>query len=233
MVNLTVEMAQLWASLGPPRPGRGRVVEFVCATRGEGCSTIAREFARFSAGRAQRPVWLVDLDLLAPGQHAAVSAEPGRYGTLGRPAVASPDGSSFFTVQPQAHDRHGRPVPDANYFSGQNAGGTKLWVTRFRRERLTGGQAPHLVPDADYWNAMRRHAELVVVDAPSADRSQAGLAMAPLMDMTVLVVAADGADTRAPAALRDAIEQAGGRCAGLVFNRSQIEPPGFVKALFS
>ncbi len=78
---------------------------------------------------------------------------------------------------------------------------------------------------------MRRHAELVVVDSPSPDRSPAGLAVAALMDMTVLVVAADGADTRAPAALRDAIDQAGGRCAGIVFNRSRIEAPGFLKAL--
>jgi Mrp family chromosome partitioning ATPase len=231
MVNLTVEMAQLWASLGPPRPGRGRVVEFMCATRGEGASTIAREFARFAAGRSQRPVWLIDLDLLAPGQHAAVTAEPGRYGALGRPAIASPDGSAFFTVQPACKDGQGRAIADASFLSGQNAAGSRLWVTRFRRERLTGGQTPHLVQSADYWNAMRKHAELVVVDAPSADRSQAGLAMAPLMDTTVLVVAADGADTRAPAALRDALEQAGGRCAGLVFNRSQIEPPGFLKAI--
>jgi Mrp family chromosome partitioning ATPase len=231
MVNLTVEMAQLWASLGPPRAGRGRVVEFICASRGEGCSTIAREFARFAAGRATKPVWLIDLDMMAPGQHAAVSAEPGRYGVLGRPAAASPDGSSFFTVQPPGRDRQGRAIPDANYFSGQNAGGSKLWVTRFRRERLTGSQAPHLTRSEDYWNAMRRHAELVVVDAPSADRSQAGLAMAHLMDTTVLVVAADGADTRAPAALRDAIEQAGGRCAGLVFNRGRIEAPGVLKAI--
>ncbi len=176
-------------------------------------------------------MWLIDLDLMAPGQHAAVAAEPGRYGVLGRPAIASPDGSSFFTVQPPGRDRQGRVAPDANYFSGQNAGGSKLWVTRFRRERLTGGQAPHLQPSEDYWNAMRKHAELVVVDSPSADRSQAGLAMAHLMDMTVLVVAADGPDTRAPAALRDAIEQAGGRCAGLVFNRGQIEPPRFLRAI--
>ena len=231
MVNLTAEMAQLWASLGPPRPGRGRAIEFISASRGEGCSTIAREFARFSAGRAQRPVWLIDLDLMGPGQHAAITAEAARYGVLGRPAIASPDGSSFFTVQPPGRDRQGRAVPDANYLSGQNAGGSKLWVTRFRRERLTAGQAPHLMPSPDYWNAMRKHAELVVVDAPSADRSPAGLAMASLMDTTVLVVAADGEDTRGPAALRDAIEQAGGRCAGLVFNRGRIEAPGFLKAL--
>jgi len=231
MVNLTAEMAQLWASLGPPRPDRGRVVEFICARKGEGCSTIAREFARFAAGRGTRPVWLVDLDLLGPGQQAAISAQASRYGVLGRPAIASPDGSSFFTVQPPGRDRQGRLVPEANYLSGQNAGGSRLWVTRFRRERLQAGQTPHLAPSPDYWNAMRRHAEWVVVDAPSADRSSAGLDMAALMDITVLVVAADSQDTRAPAALRDAIEQAGGRCAGLVFNRGRIEPPGFLKRI--
>ena len=231
MVNLTGEMAQLWAALGPPRPGRGRVVGFICANRVEGCSTIAREFARFAAGRAQRPVWLLDLDLQGPGQHAAISADPARYGQLGRPAIASPDGTCFFTIQPPGHDSQGRPMADASYLAGQNAGGSRLWVTRFRRERLAAGQNPHLAPSPDYWNALRRHAEWVVVDAPSADRSPAGLAMAALMDTTVLVVAADGQDTRAPAALREAIEQAGGRCAGLVFNRGRIETPGFLKAL--
>ena len=32
-------------------------------------------------------------------------------------------------------------------------------------------------------------------------------------------------------ALRDAIHDAGGRCAGLVFNRAKVEPPRFLKAL--
>ena len=205
MVNLTAEMAQLWASLGSPPPGQGRVAQFVAATRGEGTSLVAREFARFAAGRASRPVWLVDLDLLAGGQHEAVSAEPERYGLLGRPAAASPDGSMFFTVQPPARNAEGRTIPDAQYLCAQPAGRSRLWVTRFRRELLRQGQSAHLVPAGDYWAAMRRHAELVVLDAPSADRSAA--------------------------ALRDAIEQAGGRCAGLVFNRAEIAPPKFLKAI--
>jgi hypothetical protein len=33
--------------------------------------------------------------------------------------------------------------------------------------------------------------------------------------------------------LRDAIEQACGRCAGIVFNRARIEPPKFLNALMS
>ncbi len=231
MVNLTAEMAQLWASLGSPPPGQGRVVQFVAATRGEGTSTIAREFAHFAAGRASRPVWLVDLDLLSAPQHAAVAAEPARYGLLGRPAAASPDGSAFFTVRPAGRDRQGRRIPDAAYLSAQRAGASQMWVTRFRREMLRGGQTPQLQPGADYWQAMRRHAEAIVVDAPAADRSQAAAAMAPFMDLTVLVVSAEGQDTRGPAALRDAIEQAGGRCAGIVFNRARIEAPRFIRAI--
>ncbi len=65
------------------------------------------EFARFAAGRSDRPVWLVDLDLQGGGQHGAISADPSRYGVLGRGAAASPDGSAFFTVQPPGRDAQG------------------------------------------------------------------------------------------------------------------------------
>ena len=231
MVNLTAEMAQLWASLGPPAPGQGRVMQFVAATRGEGTSSIAREFARYAAGRAGRPVWLVDLDLMSGGQHEALAAEPEQFGLLGRPAAASPDGSAFFTVQPPAHDKQGRLIPDGHYLCAQPAGRSRLWVTRLRREMLRPGQSVQLAPSGEYWAALRRHAELVVVDAPAADRASAALTTAPHMDFSVLVVAAEGRDTRAPAALRDAIEQAGGRCAGLVFNRAQIAPPKFLRRM--
>jgi Mrp family chromosome partitioning ATPase len=231
MINLTSEMAQLWAALGSPTPGLGRAVQFVAASRGEGTSTVAREFARFAAGRASRPVWLIDLDLLGGGQYEAILGDPTRFGPLGRPAAATPDGSMFFTVQPPARDKDGRVMPDGAYLSAQQAGGSRLWVTRFRAEMLRSGQAPQLTPEADYWKAMRRHADWIVVDAPAAERSSAAVAIAPLVDCTVLVVAAEGRDTRAPAALRDAIEQAGGRCAGIVFNRARIAPPRFLKAI--
>jgi Mrp family chromosome partitioning ATPase len=231
MVNLSTEMAQLWASLGPPRAGAGRVVQFVAATRGEGTSTVAREFALFAAVRSDRPVWLVDLDLIGPSQHAALAADPARFGPLGPAAAASPDGSAFFTVQPPRRDKQAKRIPDAQYLSVHHAGRSRLWVTRFRREMIHGGQVARVVPSGDYWAALRRHAAVVVVDSPSADHSGAAATIAPFVDCTVLVVAADGGDTRAPAALRDAIEQAGGRCAGIVFNRARIAPPRFMKAI--
>lgn len=231
MVDLTLEMAQLWASLGAAPPGQSRVVQFVAARSGEGASTVAREFARFASRRAQRAVWLVDLDLLDAPQHRAVAEDPGRYGAMGRQSAASPDGSAFFTVQPPTRGPDGRPWPDARYLVAHAAGGSNLWVTRFRREILQPDQRVSILPTGDYWRAMRRHAELVVIDAPAADRSGAAVAVAPFADATVIVVAADDGDAAAPASLRDSITDAGGRCAGIVFNRAQAEPPGFLKAI--
>lgn len=233
MVDLSVEMAELWASLGAPAPGRARVVMVTAARRKEGVSTVARELARFAAQRAGRTTWLVDLDLPANPQAAAVAAEPELYGKLSAASAASPDGSMFLTVQPPQRTKEGATIPDAKYVQAHKLGDARFFVTRFRREVLKGSQKPHVLPSADYWNALRKHADVIVVDAPSADRSQAAMALAPFVDATILVVSADQPDVRAPAQLRDAIMGAGGRVAGVFFNRAQVEPPAFLRKILS
>lgn len=229
MVDLTHEMAALWAALGPGRPDRGRVIQFIAATSGEGASTVAREFARLAAVRARKPVWLVDADLSTQTQQAEIARDVDRYGALGRPAAASPNGSCFFTVQPSLRGRDGRMIADARLLSARPCLGRRLWVTHFRGEVLKAGQRPVALPRGAYWDAMRRHAETVVIDAPSADRTDFGLTIAPFADAVVLVVAAEQADASIGAALRDELENAGARCAGLVFNRAQAEPPRFLR----
>jgi len=231
MVDLSAEMAELWGSLGAPAAGRARAVQFIAARRGEGTSTAAREFARFAARRAGRSVWLIDLDLFASSQHAAIAADPKRFGSLGPAVAATPDGSTFFTVQPPVRGPDGVPWPDARYLVAHAIGGQKFYVTRFRSDALRGRQSVHVLPSGDYWTALRRHADLIVVDSPAGERSQAGLAVAPFMDQTVLVVSADEPAVRPPALLRDAITGAGGRCAGVFFNRAAVQPPGFMKAV--
>lgn len=231
MVDLNAEMADLWASLGAPAPGRARAIQFVAARKGEGTSTVARELARFAARRAGRSVWLIDLDLFSSPQHAAIAANPERYGQLGQAVAASPDHTAPFAVQPPLRDAEGQAVPASRYMVGHAVGGGRFWVTRFRGDALRGRQSVHIMPSGDYWNAMRKRADLIVVDCPSADRSQAGLTVAPYMDQTVMVVAADQPDVRQPAQLRDALTAAGGRVAGVFFNRAAVEPPRFLKAL--
>lgn len=228
-MDLSAEMAGLWESLGAPPSGRPLAIEFIAARDGEGVSTVAREFAFHLARWERRRVWLIDLDLMGQSQAQAIADGVLRFGELGQAAQASPDGSMFFTVQPPLTRPDGRPWPDTRYVAAHSVGGPGLWVTRFRREALKPRQGVHVTPTPAYWTALRKHADVVVVDAPAAGRSQAGLTVAPFMDEVVLVVAADETDHRAPVQLRDDLEAAGAHCAGLFVNRVQIDAPPFLK----
>lgn len=233
MVDLSEEMAGLAAGLsaavGAGPAGGGRVVQFVSAERGEGTSTVAREFARFVSQRAKRGVWLVELDLLRGEQYAAIAADPERYGFLGRPVRASPDGSMFFQISPPVRGVDGSPWPDARYLGAFPVGGRRWWVTRFRREALRPGQAAQIIAAPHYWHALRQHADWVIVDAPAAERSRAVLSAAPFVDANVLVVAAENGDTAKAPMLRDAIIGAGGHCAGVFLNQVRVEAPPFMR----
>ncbi|CAN5273821.1 hypothetical protein BH11PSE2_BH11PSE2_13020 [soil metagenome] len=235
MLDLTAEMGQLWASLGAfasaPTPGHGRVLQFVSAHSGEGTSTVAREFARYAAARAKRPVWLVDLDLPLADQYGAIAHQRQRFGAVGAQAAASPDSSTFFTVQPPARGKDGRAVPDIHYLVAHPVGGARLWVTRFRREKMRPNQTVHVIPGGAYWSALRSHAELIILDAPATDRSNTALTLAPYVDASVLVLSADAGDAGGPSALKAAITGGGGRCAGVFVNRVTVEAPGFLRSV--
>jgi len=231
MVDLTSEMAALWAALGPAPGHRGRVVQIAAAGSGEGVSTVAREYARLAAVRARRPVWLVDADLARQGQMDAVADQPQRFGSLGKVAIATPDGSIFFAVTPRIMDRAGKPVHPARLMTARPCLGGRLWVTRFAAEHLRSGQRAEAVSDARYWDALRKHADTVVIDAPAADRSDTAITLAPYVDATVLVVAAESGAANQPLMLRDEIEAVGGSIAGVVVNRSTYKPPAFLKRL--
>jgi Mrp family chromosome partitioning ATPase len=229
MMDMSAEMAELWTSLGASPGGRARLVQFISAREGEGASTVAREFAFYASRVLSRRVWLVDLDLMGQTQATALIREPKRFGEVGPPATATPDGSMFFSVQPPLKRPDGRPWPDARYISVHSVGGTGFWVTKFRRDAMRGRQGVHVLPVPDYWRALRRHCDLVVVDAPAAERSQSGLTVAPFMDDVVMVVAADEHNPRAPADLRDDLVDAGAHCAGIFVNRVRVEAPGFLR----
>lgn len=234
-LDLTLEMGKLAASLGPlsspAGPEQGRVIQFAAARAREGTSTVAREFARFIAARSRRPVWLVDADLASGSQYDFLANNQMHFGQLGQAAAGTPDGSIFFRLSPPALDEKGYPIPDARYLVAHPVGGPKLWVTRFRRERLTGEQTAMAIASPGYWNALRRHADLIVVDAPACDRAQTSVMLAPAMDATVLVMAADAGQAHEPAILKGALQAAGGRVAGLFLNKVEIEPPAFLKAV--
>lgn len=228
-VDLSAELHDLVERLGEPAPEGARLIQFVAARSGEGTSTVARAFARAAAGRGERGVWLVELDVMAGAQFAAFS--DGAYGTLGEAGRASPDDSAFFQVVPPVSEAGAPPPSAAAYLEAWPLAQEKLWITRFKGERLRPGQSVRLTGAADYWRVLKPFADLVVVDAPAAERSRAAAAVAPHMDATVLVVAADNDDPSGPALLRDGLKAVGARCAGVILNRAPRRAPRFLRAL--
>ena len=228
MVDLSGEMAELCGRLSAVPGGPGRVLQFVAADAGEGVSTVAREFARFTAQTARRGVWLVELDLFKGEHHAVLRADPQRYGALGEPTRASPNETCFFSVDPKLQGVDGRAWPDVRYLDAHPVGQLRWWITRFRRESLKPGQDVRILNTPGYWNTLRAHADWVVIDAPALSRSPAALAIAPLADANVLVVSGERRDVEGPQRLKTALAEAGGRCAGLVFNRAPAAPPRFL-----
>jgi len=225
MVDLSAEMGELWASLGASRSVGSRVIQFVAAHQGEGTSSVARELCRFAAQRAGKTVWLVDMDLQDSPQTAAIAADPALYGGLGKSTHASPEGLSFVTVQPPMQQADGQWVPDGRYVVAYPVGQARWWVTRFRQESLRGGQRARVLSGIDYWTALRKHADLIVIDSPAADRSQTALVLAPHVDETVIVVAADQPDIRGATRLKEALVRSGGQCSGLFYNRARHAKP--------
>lgn len=231
MVDLTSEMAALAERLGPPPGAAARVVQFVAPVAGAGTSTVAREFARHVVQTGRKGVWLIELDLMKGEQYDHVAADRETFGRIGEPARASPSEAMFFTVTPKIKGADGEPWSDVRYLAAHTVGYSRLWVTRFRREMLNAGQSAQILCEPDYWDALRPHADYVVIDAPSADRSPAARAVAPFVDANVLVVSASDRNVGAATALRDNLAAAGGLCAGVVLTRAPAEAPKFLRQI--
>ncbi len=180
---------------------RRKIIQFVGCNPGEGTSTIARDFARYSAARLGKKVLFVEGDpdnpipLLSWGIPAAYSLEE---------AV-----------------RDGGQVERA-FFRDRRSG---LTVGLAAREDATLLHFLESEGHAPLWESLRESFELVVVDAPPLSASAVGLAFCRRADGVILVLEADR--TRGPVAekAKEHIQQSGGNILGVVFNKRKFYIP--------
>ncbi len=197
--------------------GTGCAVQFLSAQPGAGTSSIAASFALMAAARARRYAWLVGLDLTASPHLAAFRA--GFAGDCGPPGQAYDASLGGLPAYDLAGSERGDAGHGRKLLAVHQIEGTRLMVTQLRTERLKPGEAARFASRPGWWTAVRRAADWVIADAPALSVSDAGLEVAPEMDGTVLVVAAEAARPRHVLALRDLVEARGGLVLGIVVNR--------------
>ena len=211
-------LAGIWrAVMRTPAPSGGRAILFATARSGQGCSRIARAFAEAAAKGARRGVWLVDLDFYGNGQFAHYD-EPWSGMNPGAAGDARFGATPFWRVAP-AQDG-GAPQGAGDRLTAHRLGQSRLFASRFHADDLPAEARVQVGPQPAYWAAARAALDLIVVDAPSFERSRAGLAVAGDMDGVVLVADAQEAGAYDLGLTRDAIEARGGLCLGLVLSNA-------------
>jgi hypothetical protein len=209
MDHLQEQMQGVWSAVAAATGGRGSAVMFLGARREDGVSDIARSFAKLSATRAAKSVWLLDLDFFSDGQFARLGGLSGRFAgpfdmTFGR--------MPFWKAAPRAPDGSQGEGAVVGYRTGTE----KLFVSRFNKSALQGDQKLQVAPAPDYWRAVRTSVDMTVVDAPALELSRAGLALVADMDGVVLVIDNVNGDVRDAIEMRDEVLGRGGRCLGVV-----------------
>lgn len=219
MIDLRPDLATLWSVATRLRPMQGaRSLMFVAACTGEGTSSMAASFALMAAEHAPRTAWLVDLDLMNNAAHHAF--DKGFVGKVARPGRAY---DASLGCAPIYELRPAGAVPNAKLLTAHPATGTRLLVTRFRTERLAAGQRAYLRSHPNWWQALRRSTDWIVVDSPALGRSDVALEVAREVDGVVLVVQAETTSSEEVAEAQFAIESRGGRVIGVVLNRMRAD----------
>lgn len=217
MRDLREDLDPIWRMAGrlPSAQAGARVLMFVSALNGEGTTSMATSFACVAARRAEKPAWLVDLDLRRNPVFAGLEKGFARdVGRPGRAYDASLKQAPIYTLSPRLAEARQNKLLTAYEIDG-----LPLLVTRFRNERLQAGQRVSLQTSPDWWAALRQIAGWVIVDAPALERSSAAMTMAASADGIVLVVEADRTNAVDVAgAMRD-LEAMGGNVIGAVMNR--------------
>ena len=224
MLDLRSDLDQLWRAAGRLTAAKGgRGIMFIAAQENEGTSSVAASFALLAAERSRKSTWLVDLNLHDNPQFEAFRR--GDFGTRGlsRAYDASLGTQAFYDiVEARGGHRHGAGA-NSKLLAAHQVSGTRLLVTRFRNNRVAHGGKIHLSTRSEWWAALRRGADWVIVDAPAAERSGAGLAMASQMDGVIIVVQADRTKPDTVTNLTKEIEAYGGQALGVVMTHVRAD----------
>lgn len=196
------------AAQTPKSSGGGRVIMLVGAQRKQGVTTAARAVAHAVKTGA---VYAIDLDLKRNAFAKTLSAD----GALGAGASASFGGYSLYALRSPLNAPVREAVPA---FTFHRVGSTRIHAGVFDARRMPAGARLAISSAPDYWNAIRSAGAAAVVDAPSIDRSQLALRVAPHMDGVVLVVGDERGVAPAAIKAKAALDAAGANVIGIIYS---------------
>ena len=171
------------------------VVQLLSARNGEGTSTLVRDICLVAAGNDYRTLLFA-------------AESPGRRPDWPRSIYGMPNGWNGVA---------------ADRFTGLEMvrmGESRLWLA------APTGPAPLQVPAwLALFNQCREQFDFVVIDTPALERAFTGIMLAPHLDATAMVVAAESTRASAARTLRDRLAEVGGNTVGVILNKRRFHVP--------
>ena len=181
-----------------------RLLQFIGSQKGEGTSTIAREFAKTVALQIGKSVLLIDADRRKPCQHNYFSLQP-RNGWV--EALQSQHNINDAFHQIGSSRLHVSPSCNSASFTPEIFDSSEIDI---------------------FWQELKNRFSLIIVDSPPLADSPDGLAFAPHADGVILVLEAEKTRSSVAENLKARISQVGGRIVGIVFNKRKYYIPSFI-----
>ena len=194
-------MAQNIAAL-LPGPDKN-VIQFIGSRKGEGTSTLVREFAMVSAQHSNKPVLLVEADLMQPSQYRAFGIE-----------AKSP--LDHVLKEGKALDGVVSQVDKSNLFLATLSSKVQSALT-----------ARTFFNPTDMWKIVREQFSLILIDSSPASVTADSMALCETVDGIVLVVEAEKTRSAVVKKVRDHILMQEGNLLGMVFTKRRLYIPEF------
>ena len=186
-----------------PRSQKG-IIQFISSRKGEGTSTIVREFALFLLHHRNNSVLIVESGSKNSAQHQAFGIRPRK--------------SMPCTVQ--------NGVCIDEYIS--QVGDSQGYLCWLSEEAVSMARPKHLAEQPVIWNTLRASYDFVLLDCQPISDQDAALNLCVETDGVVLVLEAEKTRSRVVSNLRNRIVQNGGKVLGLVFNKQKYYIPDWI-----
>jgi protein-tyrosine kinase len=204
-LQMEKEMGRLLQNVAGLLPDSQRgIIQFIGSRKGEGTSTLLREFGLFLATKANKSILLLDADRTHMPQHQALGVHP----KISLQRLMSEGGSVDEAICPVKSSR--------------------LFLCRLYEETGGNSRSGFMVNNAEVWNKLRNDFDFILIDSSPMGVSDEAFTLCSSTDGVILVVEAEKTRSRVVSNLKIRVAQSEGKVLGLVFNKQRYYIPEWI-----
>jgi len=181
-----------------------KIIQFMGSRRGEGVSTIVREFAKVAVERHGKSVLVLDAAYQDPARRININVTC-EYGWLDLLEDGQPIDKAFFRV-----------------------GDSNLYFAPISVQASLIPPIKDLSMTVNLWSKLKERFDLILIDSSSDANSSESIALSKNVDGVLLVLEAEKTRKHAIEKIKNRIVSGGGTVIGVIFNKRRYYIPDYI-----